>query len=119
MTKEQRQNKILILIVAILLLANIATLIIHFTHREAGRKQTGRKSTMENFLRKEVGYDDSQIKQFDALYSAHTKNMDSIFATMKKEKEARFNYLASQHFSDSALQAAASSMSQLQKEAEL
>lgn len=74
-------NKVLLLIVAILLLANIA-LLVSFVGMKKPEKNISRderqRPPMTVFLDKELGFNQQQMEQFDTLRQRHRQKNEAV-----------------------------------------
>jgi hypothetical protein len=105
---KQPQNKILILIIGILLLANIATLSF-FMMKTSDKPKTARldkKAMISSFLQQEVGFTKEQMNRYDTM----SKQLGNHLA----QQRTGFKKLASM-VTDSAIQFAAGDISNQQK----
>lgn len=118
---KQPQNKILILIIGILLVANIATLTFFLlnTGEKPVAAKNDRKAMITNFLQKEVGFTKDQMSRYDTMSKLHRQEMRKSFDGMSAQRERVFKELAIRDFHDSAIHVAASEISSQQKEFEL
>ncbi len=115
--QTNNQKKVLLLIIALLLVANAVTLYWLYSHnRDEGK---GRRNSISIYLEKELGFDNQQMKFYDSLRKNFRSNADSLFGKMRQEKEYRLNYLAAQGYSDSAIIVSAQEMADRQKDAEM
>jgi periplasmic protein CpxP/Spy len=114
------KNKILILLVAVLLLANITLLYFFLNkpqHSKGGRPD--REAAMTAFLEKEIGFGPQQLKQYDSLGNAHREKMRTVFDTMRSAKEQMLKELSAANFADTAMMQAADQSAAKQREMEL
>jgi periplasmic protein CpxP/Spy len=114
------KNKILILLVAVLLLTNIAMLYFFLNkpqHSKGGR--AGREAAMSAFLEKEIGFSPQQLQQYDSLGKIHRGKMSAVFDTMRTAKEQMLKGLAADNFTDAAMVQAAELSAGKQREMEL
>ncbi|MEP7106440.1 MAG: hypothetical protein ABI760_00630 [Ferruginibacter sp.] len=105
MINNQNKNKLLLAIIAILLIANIAILAF-FLQKKVPDRQSGRqdrKAFIANFLKKEIGFDQSQLLQYDSLSNRHHENISSLFENIRNKKSVQFKQLVVLNFSDSAV----------------
>lgn len=118
---NQPRNKILILIIGILLLANIATLSFFLVNRCDKPKQVKyeRREMVMRFLQKEVGFSKEQMGRYEEMSKLHREEMRKSFDGMSAQRERVFKGLALADFTDSAIQVAAGDISSQQKEFEL
>src|SRR5688572_27361644 len=107
MNNPATQKKILLIIIAILLVANAFTLYMLMQKPES-KKMRSRKEHMEQYLKKELGFNESQMKSFDSLQAQHKLETERMLENSHSEKQRRFDFLAKNHFSDSAISYAVS-----------
>ena len=104
MTEKQNRNKVLIVIIAILLIGNIAMLCLFLAQRGDGKPQRpDRKAYISAFLEKEIGFSKDQLAQYDTLSDHHRERMKSTFDNMRGRKEDQFKALAAGGFTDSVI----------------
>jgi Spy/CpxP family protein refolding chaperone len=114
------KNKILILLVAVLLLANITMLYFFLSkpqHNKGGGP--GREAATAAFLQKEIGFSPEQLKQYDSLGNTQREKMRTTFDTMRSAKEQMLKGLAADNFTDSAIAQVAEQSAGKQREMEL
>ncbi len=114
------KNKILILLVAVLLLTNIALLYFFLNkpqHSKGGRPD--REAATAAFLEKEIGFSPQQLKQYDSLGKIQKEKMRTVFDTMRSSKEQMLKELAAANFADTAMAQAADHSAIKQREMEL
>ncbi|CAN5834187.1 hypothetical protein BH11BAC4_BH11BAC4_07990 [soil metagenome] len=114
------KNKTLIIIIAILLIANIATLSFFLMNKcgtKSGRQD--KKAMIANYLSKEVGFNAEQLKRYDTLSKQQRSAMRSSLDGMSAGREEIFRKLASQEFSDSAIDNAANAITIQQRSFEV
>lgn len=89
------KNKLLILLVGILLLANIIMLSFWLfkpksqNHNNSGNKNS--KGMVSGFLKKELNFNDDQLKRFDTLRSAHFERIKPFYRELNNSKEVLFS----------------------------
>lgn len=121
MITQQNKSKVLISIIGILLLANIV-LVSFFLLKKDGRKhdkRMDRKTVIGNFLKKEIGFNDAQMQQYDSMSTGHSKYMKTMFETSRNSKDKQFKELTSANFSDSVMNSIADLSAASQKALEL
>ncbi len=121
MITQQNKSKVFITIIGILLIANIA-LVSFFLLKKDGKKhdkRMDRKTVIGNFLKKEIGFNDAQMVQYDSLSNGHKKYMKSMFETNRNSKDKQFRELTSANFSDSVMNTVADQSAATQKSMEL
>lgn len=111
---DQPKSKTLIVIIAILLLANIGTLS-YFLLKSGERKGYDRHGYVSNYLKKEIGFSDNQLKKYDSISKVHRNEIRSTFMTLSPERKKIFTQLAAASFSDSGIQSAAAQIHEHQK----
>lgn len=119
---ESKQKRVLLIIIAILFLANTVTLVMLFMHKPAHKKdeRNSRKNTMVvTYLKKDLGFNDAQLASFDSLHKKHMESVEEMFNEMRLEKEKRLKYLEEQGFSDSTIAIAGNTMAEKQKALEI
>jgi periplasmic protein CpxP/Spy len=118
----QTKSKLYLLIIGILLITNIAMLFFFLQNKDKGKKTPNRgndKSVMmKEFLKKDVGFTESQLQQYDTLSRRNRERMKADMDAMKSAKEEQFKELGSKGFSDSAIVAAAIKVAGNQKQVE-
>jgi periplasmic protein CpxP/Spy len=104
----QFKSKFFLLIIAILLLTNIAMLYFLFSKDKDGGKKPGfdRSAAAKEFLQKEIGFSAAQIEQYDTLAKQQREKMKAVFDEMRTAKEELQKEVGGQAFSDSAIQEA-------------
>ena len=122
-TTRPKTDKALLLIIVLLLLANIAGIIFNFTlmkkrnfHKEM---PMDRKAYVGKYLKDELKFTDAQLKQYDSLADLNKIETKPLFDSLFVEKEKRMKFLASNNYSDSALQQAVIRSSERQKALDL
>lgn len=121
MINKQNRSKVFIAIIGILLIANIA-LVSFLLMKKDGRNREKKpewKAVISGFLKKEIGFDTVQLKQYDSLSDRHKSNMKKLTDSLRSTKEKQFKELAALNFSDSAMNAIADRSSSTQKTMEL
>lgn len=89
------KNKLLILLVGILLLANIIMLSFWLfkpksqNHNNSGNKNS--KGMVSGFLKKDLNFTDDQLKRFDTLRSAHFERIKPFYKELNNSKEVLFS----------------------------
>ena len=117
----QSKNKILIIIIGILLIANIAT-ISFFLMNKHNRGMHGRpdkKEMITAYLKKEVRFTQQQLNAYDTMSKEHRTAMRAAFDDMAARREDIFKQLSFQGFSDSALDIAATAIASQQRSFEI
>lgn len=107
----QTKSKLYLLIIGILLITNTAMLFFSLGNKDGGKKTNrggnDRSAMMKEFLKKDVGFTEQQLQQYDTLSKRNRERMKADMEAMKTAKEQQFKELGSKGFSDSAIIAAA------------
>ncbi len=93
--------KILILLIVVLLLANMVTL--YFLMSDKRRKNGGRNEVFTEYLKKDIGFVDTQMKDYDSLLTQHRKAMKLDFSKTDSLRRYALKSLAENQFTDSAI----------------
>ena len=118
MTTEPK-NKILLIIIGVLLLTNFV--LIAFLLKPTSRKGSrGERTAMiANFLQKEIGFDNQQLKQYDSISGLNRTKVKAMFEVLKNDKDGQFKELATGNFNDTAIVRSANTIALKQKEIEI
>jgi Spy/CpxP family protein refolding chaperone len=111
-------NKVLLFIVAILLLANIAMLFYFLWIREPARKNfrgDRQKSPMTEFLQTEIGFNTGQMAAFEKIRQQHRQKMRPLFEDIKTAKVQFYGFLTNPVINDSTLNQSAKLIGEKQK----
>lgn len=121
MINRQNRSKVFLLVIAILLVANIA-MVTFFLMKKDGRrseKRPDRKTMIAEFLKKEIGFTAAQLQQYDTLSTKHQENVKKMFESSRASKDKQFKELVAGDFSDSVINVVAGQSAELQKTMEL
>ena len=105
MINKENRSKVFLAIIGILLVANIA-LISFFLLKKDGdnyEKRPDRKAVIADFLKKEIGFDATQLQRYDTLSDRHKDNMKKMMDSLRTPKEKQFEELVASNFNDSAM----------------
>jgi len=121
MINKQNNSKIYLLIIGILLVANIAMLTFFIMKKDNSRdgKRPDRKSMIADFLKKEIGFSQAQLQQYDTLSDKHRENIKKMFDSLRSSKDNQFKRLTAGDFSDSVMSRVAEQSASSQKSMEL
>jgi len=123
MINKQNRSKVFLAIIAILLVANIAMVSFFLLKKDTDPAKRVRrpewKAVISDFLKKEIGFDTVQLKQYDSLSDRHKANMKNMMDSLRSSKDKQFKELAAAGFSDSAMNAVADRSAANQKVMEL
>ncbi len=121
MINKQNRSKVFLLVIAILLVANIAMVTFFFMKKDGRRseKRPDRKTMIAEFLKKEIGFTAVQLQQYDTLSTKHQEKVKKMFESSRASKDKQFKELAAGDFSDSVINIVAGQSAELQKTMEL
>jgi hypothetical protein len=105
-----RDHKLLLLIIGVLLVANIGLLYFFVFNRPS---HPLRISPVEK-VKKEVGLNDEQTKQYDSIRTKQFETLKPLFRDLTKSKEDFFSLIYQQGVSDSVLNSYASKIGEKQ-----
>ena len=106
MRTENPSNKIFIIVIALLLIANIGTLTLLLT-TDKKNDYDDRRNSMRNYLKNEIGFSDAQLVAFDTVKSNHRAEVKPMFDEMRLRKQLNLRNIGAQNFSDSSIIVAA------------
>ena len=118
MRTENPSNKIFIIVIALLLIANIGTLTLLLT-TDKKNDYDDRKNSMRNYLKNEIGFSDAQLVAFDTVKSNHRAEVKPMFDELRTRKQVNLKNIGAQNFSDSSIIKAADYGALLQKNLEM
>lgn len=117
MRTENRSNKIFIIVIALLLIANIVTLTLLLGNKKYDHDD--RRNSMRNYLKNEIGFTDAQLIAFDTVKSHHRTEVKPLFDEMRMHKQLNLKNIGAQNFSDSSIKNASEYAAVQQKNLEL
>lgn len=104
MSTNSGRNKVFLLIIGTLLVANLVLLSVFLLNKEPGRKpRADKKEMIMEFLKKDMGFDQQQLNQYDTLNNRHHDRIKPLFDAMKASKEQQFKVLAVTNYSDAMI----------------
>ena len=88
---RQAKNRTLIIIFSFLLLLNIALLSYFiFFKGNHPRSEEKRNSYMSEYLKNDLSFSDSQLKQYDSLKAEHQKTTRVLYDSIRLNKQSTF-----------------------------
>jgi periplasmic protein CpxP/Spy len=119
--ENRSSNKILIVIIAFLLLANIATITLFLLNKKAdtGYGKDDRKNSMRNYLKNEIKFSDKQLATFDSIKNQQHSQTKLIFDSMRTSRQDRLKFLGKNDFADSFIKDAANAAARQQSQVEV
>jgi len=116
--KQFTQNKLLVLLVAILLIANLGLMLYFFVFRNDHK--TGEASRpVSDFIQKQLGFNPDQVARFQQLRDEHKEAVKPVIEDMKKLKDSLYNLLQKPEFNDTIAVNLINKIGEKQKEWEL
>lgn len=117
---RQSKNRMLILIFSFLLLLNIGMLS-YFIFFKENKPRTSEKKRIyiSEFLKNDVNFSDSQLKQYDSLKEEHQRVSRNLYDSIRQNRQNVFRQIGQAGFSDSSIEAAAQYAATQQKDLEL
>jgi len=122
MISNQNRSKVFLVIIAILLITNIAMLGIFLQKKTPDKQPNDRpdkKAYILNLLKEEIGFNQQQLVEYDTLSNRHRQKMGRLYDSMRNNKRPQFKQLAALDFSDSAISSVANQSTAAQKIIEL
>ena len=114
--KQFTQNKFLVLLVAILLVANLGFMLYFFVFN---RHEPERSRPVSDFVQKELGLNADQTEKFKQLRDQHRAAVKPVVDEMKKLKDSLYDLLQNPQANDSAAKAIAKQIGEKQEEWEM
>jgi len=121
MINTQNRSKVFLLVIAILLLSNIAMLSFFLIKKDDRHfdKRPDRKTMIAEFLKKEIGFTPEQLQQYDTISTKHQENVKKMFESHRASKDNQFKDLVAGDFTDSVMTLVADQSAESQKAMEL
>lgn len=123
---EQPKNKILIIIIGLLLVANVVMLGFFLWNNHAEKKEralerdkSSRSKFVADYLKNEVGFNNEQLVRYDSISKKHREQLKAAFGELAAERKKTFASLAAASFTDSAMNNAANEIHERQRVLEL
>ena len=113
-----RNNKVLLLITSVLLVANIGLLYFFVFNKPQKPSKQPPVNQVEK-VKNEVGLNDEQAVLYDSLRTKQFRNMKPLFKAITKSKEDFFSLIYQQGVSDSVLNSYASKIGEKQMELDI
>jgi len=115
----QPRNKVLIIIIGILLIANIATLSFFLLNKKDRPARSDRKAQITAFLKNDVGFTNTQLNLYDTLSKEHRASLKGMLDEISFGRENILKELASREFSDSGMDIAVKKIEDYQNDFEM
>ena len=100
------QRKVFLITITILLSVNIVLLAFLLLNKDRAKQgaKPDRKAVISNFLKKEIGFDQEQLLQYDTTSKLYRVKIKSFFENFGTNKNEQLKKLVSGNFSDSVIQ---------------
>ena len=100
------QRKVFLITITILLSVNIVLLTFLLLNKDRAKQgaKSDRKTVISNFLKKEIGFDQEQLLQYDTTSKLYRVKIKSFFENFGTNKNEQLKKLVSGNFSDSVIQ---------------
>jgi len=112
------RNRIYVLLIGLLLLSNLALVGFFVLNKPEKRPDAHRdrpSSIMRESLKKDVGFNDQQMAEYDKIIQAHRAQMRPVFEDITHTKENFYRLLSQPSTPDSVLNSTASLIGEKQK----
>ena len=109
------KNKLFIFIIALLLISNIGLVVFFMGMNKQDSRDNRGRGEITRILKEEIGFNDSQIKQYEEIRLAHREKMRPLFDSMRIAKETLYNQLYLPAIDDSVFNAASVEVGQKQQ----
>ena len=101
MKNENPSNKIFIIVIALLLVANIVTLSLLLSNKKTNNDD--HKNSMRNYLKNEIAFSAAQLNFFDSVKTRQRAELKPMFDEMRARKQLNLKNIGAQNFSDSSI----------------
>jgi len=121
MINDRNRSRVFLAIIAILLIANFGILAFFLQKKgvEKPVERLDKKTLIANFLQKEIGFDQEQLKVYDTLGNRHREKINKLFESIRNNKTIQLKQLAAVDFADSAISRVAEQSTGSQKTIEI
>ena len=116
--KQFTQNKFLVLLVAILLIANLGLMLYFFVFRNTQRREFPPRPVTD-FIQKQLGFNSDQAARFQQLRDQHNAEVKPVIDDMKNLKDSLYNLLQRPRINDTLAVNLIDKIGEKQKEWEL
>jgi len=114
--KQFTQNKFLVLLVAILLVANLCLMLYFFVFKD---RHAPESHPVSDLMQKELGLNADQTEKFKQLRDQHRAAVKPVVDEMKRLKDSLYNLLQNPQANDSAAKVIARRIGEKQEEWEI
>jgi len=117
--KPFTQNRFLVSLVGILLLANLAFFIYWFAFKKSEHPHPPPRRPVSEFIKNELGFDTVQAEKFQQLRDKHKEAIKPLMEEMQKLKDSLYASLEKSGTTDSTVNLIADKIGAKQKEIEI
>ena len=89
------KNKSLVAIIIFLLVSNIAMLVFFLMLGSSPKKEHSRREMVGNFLKKDIGFSQSQMDSYEKMHKEQWDSMKQYFDRVRTAKDSLYNLLYS------------------------
>ena len=112
-------HKVLLVVVAVLLAINVGLLWYGFGDKRSGRGRSSRNFSVEQYMRKQIGFDDMQAEQFKLHLEKNRDSLKVYGDRVRDAKVALYKLLQGAPVADSVVERAAARLAEEQKAMEI
>ena len=87
---QMKNTRVLISIIGLLLVSNIVLLVLLFGRSNDRAAEPKERKGFSESLKSEVGFNEAQLKEFEAMRTAHRANMKPLFEDLRETKNQFF-----------------------------
>ena len=117
--KQFTQNKLLVLLVAILLVANLGLMLYFFVGRNNHNRHQGSNHPVSDFMQKQIGFNADQAAKFQELRDQHKQEVKPVIDDIKMLKDSLYKLLQGPEVNDSIAENLVNEIGEKQKQWEL
>ena len=88
-----KKNKSLVAIIIFLLVSNIAMLVFFLALGNSNTRDHSRKDMVSNFLKKDIGFNQKQLDDYEKIHKDHWEKMRPYFKGIRSAKDSFYNLL--------------------------
>ena len=109
------KNKLFIFIIALLLISNIGLVVFFMGMNKHDSRDNRGRGEITRVLKEEIGFSDTQIKEYEEIRMAHREKMRPLFDSILIAKESLYNQLYLPEINDSIFNIASSAVGEKQQ----
>lgn len=103
---QKNTQKILLLIIAVLLIANIVQVLFSWNDKGTGKRGSRGKemeARVKAFLQDDLAFSKEQLTQYDTLQQRYQQKVSPLFDSLRSGKEEKWKTLCRNQFTDSII----------------